>query len=56
MTHGQQNINRYVSCSGHTGLAVESARLLRLWVRIPSGSCTFVVSVAWCQVEDPVTG
>jgi len=32
-----------------------AARLLRLWVRIPSGVCMVVVSVVCCQVEVPAT-
>ena len=32
-----------------------AARLLRLWVRIPPGAWTFVVSVLCCQVEVSAT-
>ena len=33
-----------------------AASLLRLWVRIPTGGCLFVVSVVCCQVEVCATG
>jgi hypothetical protein len=32
-----------------------AARLLRLWVRIPPGAWTFIVSIGYCQVEVSAT-